>query len=155
VWSLAPHEGPARALVAALKFRAQLPIASLAAVRMAALAPPPILVGRSVVPVPAAPSRRRSRGFDPAARIACEFAKQADLPLSACLRREGGPRQVGRPRAERLADPPRVRAAGAVPPSAVLVDDVMTTGATLGACAAALRVAGADGVTAVTFARTP
>jgi predicted amidophosphoribosyltransferase len=48
-----------------------------------------------------------------------------------------------------------VRAASAVPSTAVLVDDVVTTGATLAACAAALRAAGSREVTALVFARTP
>ena len=43
---------------------------------------------------------------------------------------------------------------GPVPARAVLVDDVVTTGATLAACAAALRAAGCEEVTALVFART-
>ncbi|MGV1050451.1 MAG: ComF family protein, partial [Solirubrobacterales bacterium] len=70
-----------------------------------------------------------------------------------CLARRGSGRQVGRRRAERLAHPPRIRATGAAPRSVMLVDDVLTTGATLSACARALRAAGATRVVAVTFAR--
>ena len=60
----------------------------------------------------------------------------------------------GRDGAYRLADPPRVRAVREPPKRAVLVDDVLTTGATLGACAAALRAGGAERIGALTFARS-
>jgi predicted amidophosphoribosyltransferase len=59
---------------------------------------------------------------------------------------------VGRERAARLADPPRVRAARSAPSRALLVDDVRTTGATLAVCAAALRRAGSREVVALTYA---
>jgi predicted amidophosphoribosyltransferase len=154
VWSAAPHDGIARELVGALKFRGLLPVAALLAERIAAGAPRPLLEG-VLVPVPAAPSRRRRRGFDPAALIAGALGRLVELQVSPCLRRANGPRQVGRPRARRLADPPRIQHAGPAPGRAVLVDDVMTTGGTLSACAKALTAAGADEVVALTFARTP
>ena len=56
---------------------------------------------------------------------------------------------------ERLASPPRVRAVGPAPTTAVLVDDVTTTGATLAAAAAALRGAGCARVAAVVLAAAP
>jgi predicted amidophosphoribosyltransferase len=128
---------------------------SLARVAAQALAqaPPDVLAG-AVVPVPAAPLRGRWRGFDPAEEIAYELGRIAGLPYDPCLRRSQGPRQVGRARGERLSSPPRVRVRRAPPQSAVLVDDVLTTGATLMSCAAALREAGCTRVAAVTFARS-
>ena len=99
------------------------------------------------------PWRRRWRGFDPAEEIAGRGRALAGCRCAGCLRRAGGRRQVGRRRAERLADPPRVWAAGVPPASALLVDDVWTTGATLSACAAALRGAGCRRVVALTLAR--
>jgi ComF family protein len=151
-WSSAPHEGVARNLVAALKFRRLLPVAGLMADRIHWLAPAHMLSG-AIVPVPPAPSRLRRRGFDPAGELAACLAEQLDAPLEQCLTRRGGRRQVGRRRAERIGQPPRIHATGTAPRSVVLVDDVLTTGATLTACAQALRAAGAARIVAVTFAR--
>jgi predicted amidophosphoribosyltransferase len=153
-WSSAPHEDVARNLVAALKFRRLLPVAEVMADRIHWLAPAHMLSG-AVVPVPAAPSRLRSRGFDPAGELAAALAERLDAVLEPCLARRGRGRQVGRRRAQRLGRPPRIEARDPVPRSVLLVDDVLTTGATLSACAKALRAAGAARVVAVTFSRRP
>jgi len=152
VWSSAPHEDVARGLVAALKFRRLLPVAGLMAERIHWLAPAHMLSG-VVVPVPTAPSRRRGRGFDSAAEIAAALAERLDAPFEPCLVRHGSTRQVGRRRADRVGHPPQIGARGKVPPSVLLVDDVLTTGATLTACARVLRDSGARRVVAVTFTR--
>lgn len=151
-WASAPHEGVARDLVAALKFRRLLPVAELAADRIQWLAPASLLSG-AVVPVPTAPLRSLGRGFDPAGEIATALAGRIGVPLSPCLARRGGGRQVGRRRAERIGHPPYIQPRGEVPRSVLLVDDVLTTGATLSACARALRSAGAVRIVAVTFTR--
>jgi predicted amidophosphoribosyltransferase len=152
-WSAAPYEGVARDLVVALKFAARLRLARRAGAVIAERAPADLLHGL-IVPVPPAPARRRRRGFDAAEEIAAALGVETGLPLGLCLRRSQGRRQVGRPRAERLAFPPRVRLTGPPPSAAVLVDDVVTTGATLGACARALRSGGCGRVVALTFARS-
>jgi predicted amidophosphoribosyltransferase len=106
-----------------------------------------------VVPVPPGPWRWRWRGFDPAEEIAIAVAENTGLAFSPCLRRGRGRRQVGRRRWQRLADPPLVWTIAAAPPNALLVDDVWTTGATLAACARALRAGGSRRVVALTLAR--
>ena len=151
-WSSAPHEGIARDLVTALKFRRLLPVAELIADRIQWLAPGTMLSG-TIVPVPTAPLRSALRGFDPAAEIAQSLADQTKLPLQTCLIRRGGGRQVGKRRAERIGHPPHIQASGQVPRSVLLIDDVLTTGATLSSCARALRAAGAIRIVAVTFTR--
>jgi len=149
-WS-APYEGVARGLVAGLKFGARLGLAELAASGLARVVAPG--EGAAIVAVPPAPLRRRRRGFDAAALIAAELARTLGLPLAQPLRRGGGPRQVGRAREDRLASPPRIWAVGPAPPAVVIVDDVLTTGATLSACGAALRRAGSRELSAAVFAR--
>ncbi len=105
VWSSASHEGIARELVTALKLRRLLPVAGLIAERIHWLAPADLLSG-TIVPVPPAPLRLRSRGFDPAGEIAAELAERVDLPLGRCLARRGWRRQVGKRRAQRVGNPP-------------------------------------------------
>jgi predicted amidophosphoribosyltransferase len=109
-----------------------------------------------LVPVPAQPARRRRRGFDPAAALCAALAPRLELPVSTCLvRRDRGRPQVGATRAVRRRRGRLLVELRAPPPAAaLLIDDVHTTGATLEACARALRAGGCEEVVAVTYART-
>jgi ComF family protein len=154
-WSPVAFEGPARALVHALKFHGRTAAAELMAVHIVANAPPGVLgSAATLVPAPTHPQRRRERGFDQAQLLARALARRTGLPVRAALSRDGpATRQVGAGRAQRRSSV-RVAVRGSVAGRVVLVDDVHTTGATLNACARALRVAGAGEVVAVAYART-
>jgi predicted amidophosphoribosyltransferase len=154
VWSSAPHEGVARDLVSALKFRRLLPIAMTMAERIEWLAPESLLSG-AIVPVPSTRLRSLGRGFDPAAEIAAALALRTGAPLRPVLARGDLGRQLGRRRAQRIGRPPHVRLRDEAPRSVLLIDDVLTTGATLAACARALRGGGSIRVAAITFTRRP
>ena len=180
VWAPVAYAGPARDLVRALKFQGAMGVADAMAAQIAATAPDGWLDGRTLVPVPLHLKRLRSRGYNQAGAIAEALARRAGLPVADCLARTGPAlTQVGRHRAERCAGPAgaiELRGAGArgygaghggaaglleppagpppVPERVMLVDDVVTTGATLAACGAALVAAGALEVDAVVFART-
>jgi predicted amidophosphoribosyltransferase len=95
----------------------------------------------------------RSRGFDPAGELAAALAARLDVELAPCLARRGLGHQVGHGRAERISRPPQIESIADAPRSVLLVDDVLTTGATLTSCAMALRGAGAKRVVALTFTR--
>jgi ComF family protein len=156
VWAPVAYDGPARELVKALKFHSAVRIADEMAALVVANAPPRWLTA-TLVPVPLHRARRRARPFNQAELLARAIsARAARLPVYDCLTRTGAHQpQVGRGRAARLQGPAGdIHARRPVPRNALLVDDVVTTGATLAACAAALRAAGADRVAAVAFART-
>ncbi|MYD65773.1 MAG: ComF family protein [Chloroflexi bacterium] len=110
----------------------------------------------AVTPVPLHGARRRRRGFDQARLLAATVADELGVPLTDGLLRRvratGAQTALGMDRRRRnMAGAFEVRAAP--PPSVLLVDDVATTGATLGAAARALLDAGADRVYALAIAR--
>jgi predicted amidophosphoribosyltransferase len=157
------HEGSARALLHAFKFARIETLAPLMAGYMAEHLDP---AGPGIaVPVPAVRLRTALRGFDPAAVLAEQVARIAGIRIETRLiSRHGLGRQRGGGRRQRLASPPDFRVArrpflGVRQPDrlngapVLLVDDVITTGATVSACAAVLRRIGAGPVTALSFTR--
>lgn len=155
--SAAPHRGVARHLVHQLKYGGMRVLATPMAALMAETWPSLLAQAQVVVPVPLHPAHWRQRGYNQAELLANALGAAAGLPVlaGALARREETRSQVGLSRAERLANVDDAFVArGALPMSCtLLVDDVCTTGATLSACAAALRQAGVERVVALTFAR--
>jgi ComF family protein len=155
----AAFSGPVRASIHALKYggerRLVEPLAELMADRWRRAS----RGGELLVPVPVHAARRRERGFDQAEELAAAVARRLALGVAVCLVREqrtAAQHALGR--AERARN---VGHAFAMAPHArsvqgiwvVLIDDVMTTGASLRGCAAVIRAAGARGVSALTLAR--
>lgn len=155
VWAPLAYSGPARDLVRALKFRGAIALADAMAAQIVANAPSGLL-DAALVPVPLHPRRVRKRGYNQAAAIAEAVARRTGLEVLDCLRRSGPSiTQVGRDRAERKAGPAGcIHAEVLSREKVLLVDDVVTTGATLSACRDALVARGTRDVTAVAFART-
>jgi ComF family protein len=154
VAAAAAFDGPAREAVHALKYEGRHAIGSLLGRLMARAAPPEEVT--MVAPVPLHPRRRRERGYDQAAILARHVGRSIDVPVEpAAARRVRYTMQqatldqtkralnvAGAFAAEEWVEGERI----------LLVDDVYTTGATLEACATALRNAGAVSVTGLVFA---
>jgi len=128
------HDGAARSLIHHLKYRG-LPAA--AAVLAAAMEPVVPDAATCLVPVPRVMLRMWRYGIDPAATLCRALSRRTGLPVARVLARpiwwagRAGP-------AAAVRGSPTFRAVRAVPSGAVLVDDVLTTGATLAAAAGAL-----------------
>ncbi|MBA3653110.1 MAG: ComF family protein [Actinobacteria bacterium] len=150
--ALLAYAGAGRELVARLKYRNARAGVRWLAGAMAALVDEPVDL---VTWVPTTPARRRQRGFDQAELVARRIAAHLRVPCRSVLRRGPGPTQTGAGAAARRAATPSLGARRAVAGTVVLVDDVVTTGATLSAAARCVRDAGARRVVALVAARTP
>jgi competence protein ComFC len=146
------YDGAVRAFVAGWKERGLRRLAAAAVEVVIEVVPPP--AADVVTFVPPDPDRGLKRGHHPPRQLAEQLAKHWQLPTAALLRRRARTRQRGLSRGERRRNVAGVfAAAGQVPRSIALVDDVFTSGATANAAASALRKAGARRVEIVTFAR--
>lgn len=149
--ALLAYEGAGRELVARLKHRnhrGALP--GLAAAAASLVDPGEVDV---VTWAPTTPRRRRARGYDQSELLARVVARRLERRCRRLLRRPDGPAQTGRSAADRWAGP--AFSARSVSGAVLLLDDVVTTGATVAAATQALRVAGASRVMVLALARTP
>ncbi|MBI5131137.1 MAG: ComF family protein [Rhodopseudomonas palustris] len=155
------YDEVAKTLVHALKFHDRIDLAPTMG-RWMAHAGKPLLQGADLlVPVPLHWRRGFSRRYNQSGALARAIGKQANLPVAIEALRRVRPtaHQIGLSRAERAAN---VQGAFKVPPErkaevqgrhVVLVDDVLTSGATVDACARALLRAKARSVDVLVFAR--
>ncbi len=148
---------PVNQLIKALKFHERLILVNFLADELA-----PHIAARAdcIIAMPLHPSRLRERGFNQSQLLAARIAKRLNIPLltDVCQRVRDTPPQSSLPWKERDKN---MRHAFAVSPGApvrgkhiAIVDDVMTTGASMGELARALKQAGANEVSAWVVART-
>lgn len=154
LWYVAHYEKIAKQLVQSLKFEQRRTVAAVIARYLDDSLP--YFDNTVVVPIPTVPRHVRERGFDHAKMIAKEFADSRKLPYASIIVRRGKNRQVGQSRTVRAQ---QMKGAFLLRHTKLpknqrilLIDDVVTTGATLGEAARVLRAAGYKNVVAATFA---
>ncbi|MDQ6919661.1 MAG: ComF family protein [Candidatus Dormibacteraeota bacterium] len=155
--SAAAYEGPLEKAIHRFKYEGRRPLARPLALLLAERLAMDGIAGEVITWVPLHKQRHRRRGYNQAELLARELARLCGLPtLAGLVRLRDTPAQVGLDRLRRQAN-----MAGAfgwegkklARRSLLLIDDVATTGATLEACAGALKAAGAGAVIGFTVAR--
>ena len=153
------YEGTLRRALAGLKYGSSARVAGALAARAAGRFGDLAAVAGSavLVPVPVHPQRLRERGYNQAALLAAGLSRSGGLPIEDLLvRRRATTRQHRLDRAARLRnlrDAFAVRPDARAPPAVILIDDILTTSATLEACAGALCDAGVAHVFGFAVAR--
>lgn len=149
------YQGPLARAIRGMKFSGWHAVGPHLAGAMAKAAPG-LLPADVVTWVPLSRRRRARRGFDQAEVLARAVARRLDLPVRALLVRtrdtRAQARATGPERRRALGD--AFAARGRVAERVLLIDDVLTTGATTSSCALVLRRAGAPRVTVLTAARS-
>jgi len=156
-YSFGAYEGVLRQLIHLFKYARIRPLARPLGEYLAAALPRDQRF-ELIVPVPLHWRRRLARGFNQAALLAAAVARRYGVAVAPALRRRRRtPSQAGLSNAQRRANVAGAFVARRKQDLAgrrvLLVDDVMTTGATASACAAALKRAGASHVAVLTLAR--
>lgn len=148
-----------REVVHAMKYDGQTMLVSTIAARLLQTVPPGYWwEDEALVPVPLHWIRRGDRGFNQSERLARELSRQAELPPPVPLlkRIRHTPTQAGqgvRRRAENVRGAFSIVKRKECPESVLLIDDVVTTGATVSECARVLKAAGVRRVRVLSFSR--
>ncbi len=150
-WPLFRYAGGLRTIVLSYKSRGRRSLALWFATVLVQVLRERYL-GRVVIPVPPRPGKLRRKGWDQVEDIVRILERRYDVPVLRALRRSDGKEQKALDlshRADNVRGRIHVLEGACIPVDPILFDDVMTTGATLSECAAALKSTGAVRVDAL------
>lgn len=156
-WHMGARDGVLRTLIDEYKFRYRREAAGILANIMHRSAPA-LPDNAIIVPIPTHRTHVRERGFDHALLLAKKFARRRRMPVQQLLRRETSTVQRASTKKVRLQQARHAFSVKGVldsAPTYVLLDDVVTTGATVNAAARELRQAGAKHVWVFAMCRQP
>jgi len=149
LWVLFPYVGRYRKLLAAYKFRKRKSLVHFFSDEISKIIKEnPEFNDAAIVPVPPRPGKIKDIGWDQVEYLVKRLEKNKNfLPVSRCLKRRKSKVQKSLNRSDRLENlKDRIYVDGTVPQTALIIDDVITTGSTLEVCAKALKDAGAKKV---------
>ncbi|MDR1869692.1 MAG: ComF family protein [Treponema sp.] len=150
LWVLFPYTGKYRRLLTAYKFNKNTSLANFLAEKVTQLIDgDPVLREAGIVPVPPRPGKIKESGWDQVEYLVRRLEKidREKIKVCRCLKRQKSKVQkmLGRTeRAENLKG--RIQAHGEVPKTAIVIDDVITTGSTIEECSRTLKENGAEKV---------
>jgi ComF family protein len=149
--SLYPYLGKYQKLLESFKFKKSLGTGHFLAekvVEAIKLFPHDYVKDAVLIPVPPKPGKIRKTGWDQIACLSKLLRQRGDCPrIIRCLKKKKSQTQKKLDRKDRKTNlKGRIYARGRVPKNCIIIDDVITTGSTIEACAAALKQAGAEKV---------
>jgi ComF family protein len=145
LWTVFPYTGKYRKLLAAYKFEKKLPLADFFAEKIAeVIKNEPLLENAVIVPVPPRPGKIKKNGWDQVECLIKRLEKSLpNMPVSRCLKRGKSKVQKELNRNDRLCNlKGRIVINGKAPDIALVIDDVITTGATIEVCSDVLKNSG-------------
>jgi ComF family protein len=150
LWVLYPYYGKYRTLLAAYKFGKNLALGNFFSLVISQLIEnEPVLKDVIIVPVPPRPGKIKATGWDQVDYLVKKMGKNAarNITVRCCLKRGKAEAQKGLSRLERMVNlKGRIILRKTAPKTALVIDDVITTGSTLEACSNALKRGGTEKV---------
>ena len=150
LWVLFPYTGKYRKVLTAYKFRKKIAIADFFAEKiLETISENPLLQDAVIVPVPPRPGKIKDNGWDQVDYLVKRILKnrQKQIQICRCLKRRKSKAQKYLNRTERLENlKGRIYLRGKAPQTALIIDDVITTGSTMEICASVLKASGAKSV---------
>jgi ComF family protein len=150
LWALYPYYGKYRALLEAYKFGKNLALGNFFSLLISQMIEKePALKNAVIVPVPPRPGKIKKTGWDQVDYLVKRLGKNAGgtMAVCHCLKRGNAVAQKWLSRLERMANlKGRISLRKAAPKTALIIDDVITTGSTLEACSNALKKGGTEKV---------